>query len=114
MVCVEDYTRQRSAAQIGVRANGDLYNRPNSSTPTNLVVWSRGASDPATYASLSTFKAATGQEAAGQQLTGTGLVDGDGQLLTALSTSAVPPLPASVAAAIGFPAGSRHVGAFPH
>jgi parallel beta-helix repeat protein len=114
MLCVEDYSKQRSAAQIGVSANGDVYNRVSSSSPTNLVVWSRGASDPATYTTLNAFKAATGQEAAGQQLTGAGMVDGDGNLLTALSTSALPGLPADVAAATGFPTGSRHAGAFPH
>jgi hypothetical protein len=79
-----------------------------------LVVWSRGASDPATYTTLNAFKAATGQEAAGQQLTGAGMVDGDGNLLTALSTSALPGLPADVAAATGFPTGSRHTGAWHH
>jgi hypothetical protein len=65
MLCVEDYSHQRSAAQIGVTADGDSYIRPNSSVPKYLAVWSRGAGDPAAYTTLASFQSATGQEANG-------------------------------------------------
>ena len=72
MLCVEDYTQARSAKQIGVTANGDVYVRPNSSRPTYLVVWSRGRGDPAVYSNLTTFRAATGQERSGKLIRGAG------------------------------------------
>jgi parallel beta-helix repeat protein len=111
MLCVEDYSHQRSAAQIGVTTNSNVYNRPNTSTPNLLVVWSRGAGDPAVYSTLNAFRSATGQERAGQLINGTGAVDGNG-VVRALTNTAQP-LPAAVAQATGIPTGSRRHGAWP-
>ena len=47
LLCVEDYSHQRSAEQMGVTANGNVYARPNISTPTQLVVWSTRRREPA-------------------------------------------------------------------
>jgi parallel beta-helix repeat protein len=69
MLCLEDYSHQRSAAQIGVTANSDSYVRPNSSVPKYVAVWSRGAGDPAGFTTLSSFQSTTGQEAAGSYST---------------------------------------------
>jgi len=62
ILCVEDGSHKRSAAQMGISANGDTYIRPNPAFPQYFVVWSRGAGDPAVYYSLADFQAATGQE----------------------------------------------------
>ncbi len=112
MLCVEDYSHERSAAQIGVTANSNVYNRPSSTSPALLVVWSRGAGDPATYTTLTAFRTATGQEGAGQLINGTGAVDPNG-IVTASMTNTAQPLPAAVANATGMPAGSRRLGAWP-
>jgi parallel beta-helix repeat protein len=64
MLCVEDYSQERSAEQIGVTANGNVYLRP-SYTPRYLVLWSRGPLNPALFENLTTFRSATGQEMAG-------------------------------------------------
>ena len=69
MLCVEDYTQARSAEQMGVTANGNVYVRPNTSRPTYLVVWSRGRGNPAVYSNLTSFRAATGQEKSGKLIT---------------------------------------------
>jgi trimeric autotransporter adhesin len=66
MLCVEDYTRTRSAEQIGVTANGNIYMRRSTSRPAWVVVWSRGSADPAVYKDLTSFRNATGQEATGR------------------------------------------------
>ncbi len=42
LLCVEDYTKTRSAEQIGVTANSNVYNRATASAPRWAVVWSRG------------------------------------------------------------------------
>jgi parallel beta-helix repeat protein len=64
MLCVEDYSQQRSAEQIGVSANTNVYLRPSYS-PRYVVVWSRGPLAPALFENLTTFRSATGQEMAG-------------------------------------------------
>jgi len=111
MLCVEDYSQQRSAAQMGITANANLYYRPSASSPTNLVVWSRGAGNPAVYPDVNTFRAATGQEAMGQ------LIDGVPLLGAAVAATPIVrtglPLPAAVAQAIGVPTGTRARGVFP-
>ena len=65
LLCVEDYSHQKTAAQMGITANSNVYHRPTSSQPTWLAVWSRGPGDPAVYTTLAAFKSATGQEAPG-------------------------------------------------
>jgi parallel beta-helix repeat protein len=112
MLCVEDYSHERSAAQIGVTANSNVYNRPNTATPALLIVWSRGPGDPATYPTLTTFRTATGQEGAGQLINGTGAVDANGTV-SASTANTAQALPAAVANATGKPAGSRRLGAWP-
>jgi parallel beta-helix repeat protein len=71
LLCVEDYTHTRSAEQMGITANGNVYGRPNTSTPANVTVWSTGAGNPATFGSVTSFHAATGQEASGSEVIGT-------------------------------------------
>ena len=61
MLCVKDATQKRTAAQMGVKANGNVYNRMSSSAMA--VVWSKGAGNPAVFRSIAAFKSATGQEA---------------------------------------------------
>jgi parallel beta-helix repeat protein len=113
MICVEDTTLARSAAQIGATANGNVYNRSVSSSPTVLVVWSRAGTNPATYTSTTAFRSATGQEANGQFISGRAIVDANGKRVGSLSNTAVA-LPSSVAAVTGKPTGTRYQGAWPH
>jgi parallel beta-helix repeat protein len=70
MLCVEDYTYKRTAAQMGITANGDTYVRPSSSNPKWLVVWSNGAGNPLGFTTLTSFRSTTGQEATGQLIEG--------------------------------------------
>ncbi len=113
MLCVEDYSHQRSAAQFGITANGNIYNRTVSNLPSWLVVWSRGAGDPAVYTTLDSFRSGTGQESAGQYFGGAAIVDGAGAPITTTPNSALA-LPAAVAAAAGKATGTKHQGAWPH
>jgi trimeric autotransporter adhesin len=112
LVCVEDYSQQRSAAQIGVTSNANIYNRV-SRTPSVAVVWSRGPGNPATYATPAAFKAATGQEALGQLFDGRAVVDKYGAK-TATWTNTALALPSSIAAVTGKPTGAKYQGAWPH
>ncbi|MGZ4753634.1 MAG: right-handed parallel beta-helix repeat-containing protein [Acidimicrobiia bacterium] len=112
MLCVEDYSKQRTAEQIGVTAKGNVYNRPTATSPSWLVVWSRAAANPATFTTLAAFQAATGQEAGGQQLDGASVVDAAGNLVANLASTAVP-LPSAIGGLTGYPTGATQLGAWP-
>jgi hypothetical protein len=112
LLCVEDYSAERSAEQIGVTANGNVYNRANSSTPSWAVVWSRGAGNPAVYTGLGAFRTATGQESDGHLFDGAAVVTADGAPTSLLPASAAAlPLTEKVAEVAGLAAGTRRFGA---
>ncbi|MFT3832716.1 MAG: right-handed parallel beta-helix repeat-containing protein [Micropruina sp.] len=113
MLCVEDYSKKKSAEQMGIVANGNVYGRPSASRPTWLVVWSKGAGNPGVYTTLSAFKSATGQESRGREYVGASIVDSKLSLTSSVKSAAADiaeALPSNVATAIGQPAGSRTLG----
>ncbi|HEY3722978.1 MAG TPA: right-handed parallel beta-helix repeat-containing protein [Acidimicrobiia bacterium] len=110
MLCVEDASHERTAAQIGVTADGNLYNRSSASSPTQLVVWSKGPGNPATFLTLAAFSAATGQDTHSQLIDGTGVVDPSGLLLGA-TTAVAQALPDAIASVTGLVAGAADLGA---
>lgn len=113
VLSVVDPTRKRTAAQIGVTANGNIYNRTSASAPLRLHAWAGAAAGPIYYKTLADFRAATGQEAAGRQIDGTAVVDAQGVPTSAMPAhSTAKPLPTSIAPAVGQPAGTRHFGAW--
>lgn len=113
VLCVEDYSRQRTAEQMGISSNGNVYHRRDSATPTWLTVWSRGSANPSVFTTLAQMTAATGQERRGRELVGAAVVSAAGvptASVAALAPAVAEPLPADVAALIGRPAGSAHLG----
>lgn len=114
LLCVEDYSKQFTAEQFGISASGNLYHRNSATSPGWLVIWSRGASNPAVFDNLAAFQAGTGQEAAGRMLTGTPPSDPAGKATQVAATldAGAPPLPDTVATLIGQALGTRHFGAF--
>ena len=113
LLCVEDYSGERSAEQIGVEANSNVYNRTTTGSPRWVVVWSRGAGNPAVFTDLPGFRTSTGQEANGSIITGPAVVDPSGRPTTAMpSTSTARPLPAGIAVLADRAAGARHLGAW--
>ena len=113
VLCVEDYSKKESAAQMGVSANGNVYHRRDAATPSWLVVWSRGTTDPYVFSTLSAMTAATGQERRGREFTGSAVLSSTGvptAAVAALAPTTAEPLPADVASLIGRPAGSMHLG----
>jgi parallel beta-helix repeat protein len=115
MVCVEDHSHERSAAQMDIRLNGNAYLRRNDQTPQWLVVWSRGKGGPATFGSLAEFKASTGQEPQGiadDHGTAAAPTGGIAHTMTTRADTAARPLPEPIARLLGKPAGTRHMGAW--
>ena len=52
LLCVEDYSKQLTAEQMQVTALGNVYQRPTTSSPTWVAVWSTGAGNPKVFTTL--------------------------------------------------------------
>ncbi|OJX73150.1 right-handed parallel beta-helix repeat-containing protein [Leifsonia sp. 71-9] len=115
LLCVEDYSHQYSAAALGTKVSNTVFQRTSASKPGWLIVWSRGAGDPAVYTSLSAFQSATGQGGASSELVGPSLVTATGAL-TAATQALTGPIatapPAQVTSLAGQPGGVAHLGAW--
>jgi hypothetical protein len=114
LLCVEDYSHAYSASQLGVTAQGNVYQRADPATPAWDVIWSTGAGNPQVFTTAAAFAAATGQDTRATDVVGPAVL-GAGWVPTAAVTAAVPnaaPLSAAVAAATGRPAGSLGIGAW--
>lgn len=112
MLCAQDGERLRTAEQMGVVTNHNVYNRPDLRTPSRLVTWSRGPAAPEHYAALSPFRFDTGQETAGHQVDGAPVVTTTGRPTAAMPPSSTAlPIPADISSLTGIPSGSRHHGA---
>jgi trimeric autotransporter adhesin len=114
LLCVEDFTHQRSAAEMDVVADGNVYGRRDDGSPRWLVVWSSGGGNPKVFTTLEDFRRKTGLEVNGRVVT-TPLVDSSGhatELLATLHGTSSRPLPDAVAQVVGQPAGTKHLGVF--
>ena len=115
LLCVEDYSRQSSAEDLGMRADGNAYERPGAGAAAPAVLWAGPGGRDRAFATAVDFAAGTGQEQALVQLHGPLVMEG---ALTALPDVAAQapgtawPLPADLAALAGRPPGARHLGAF--
>jgi hypothetical protein len=115
VLCVEDYSHERTAAEMGVTSNGNVFNRAATSAPGWLTVWSRGSLDvnPAVYSSLAAHQAGTGQDRTSLGYDGTVVVGTTGLLASSIQdragTAAVG-LPSDIAALVGQPAGAKRLG----
>lgn len=116
LLCVEDYSHQYSAAQLGIRADGNVYQPSAKTPPAWTVVWSKGPGNPAVYSSLGGFTTATGQESHGLSVAATGSAlstkNGTSPTLETAANSVARPLPSKFASLANQTTGSRHLGAW--
>lgn len=116
LLCVEDYSREFTAEQLRVTAQGNVYHRVNAQQPGWAVVWSGGKSNARVYTGIAAFRAATGQEKTHLEITGPsplapGTLIANRTVQDQAGAVAVP-LPAPIAGLAGQPTGARHLGAF--
>lgn len=64
LLCVEDATHTRTAAQMDVHSNADLFARQSAARPAWLVVWSSGRGNPRTFKTFGEYRS-HGQESLG-------------------------------------------------
>jgi parallel beta-helix repeat protein len=117
VLCVEDYTHTRTAAQMGVTSNGNVFNRVNAGDPDWLTVWSRGSINvnPAVYGTLSAYRSATGQDTRSLAYDGAVVVGTSGGLSRTVQGNAgtvADPLPSSISGLVGRATGTRYLGAW--
>lgn len=115
LLCVQDTALRRTAAQIGVAADGTVYGRTAAGKPAWTATWPGGTSGTQVYATIAAFSTATGQEPHGIEFTGVPVVDATGRLtpdVAAITTLVAQPLPDDLAATLGRTSGEQHVGAW--
>lgn len=116
ILCVEDYSHQQSAEQMGIVTNGNVYQRTVASQPSWAIVWSRGAGNPAVYTSVASWTAATGQDRHSLVLDGTAaltVLRAPLARVTAAVATVAQPLPSNIAGLVGRAFGTRALGAWP-
>jgi len=118
LICVEDYSREMSAEQMGITLNSNVYNRIAQNQPSRFVIWSRADvnPNPLLFGSLSAFTSSTGQERLGVQLVGPSVLNGSGvatNAVTALAAQKATPLTSEMANLAGRSQGERHLGLWP-
>jgi len=115
VLCVEDYSHQRSAAQMQITSDGNVLQRTSATKPVWLVVWSRGPGNPAVYTTLREYAAASGQDGqslsvdSGQALSG---IAAPVAAVTSAASRVAHPLSSQIAALLGKTAGDRSLGAW--
>ena len=114
LLCVEDYSHQRSAAQMNIQSDGNVFQRPSASAPKWAVVWSRGTGNPQVFTSIKDFASGTGRDRQSYAVDGAAVLK-DRKTLTAavadLEATVALPIPAAIAEQTGIPAGTRQLGA---
>ncbi|RFS84678.1 DUF1565 domain-containing protein [Actinomadura spongiicola] len=111
LLCVTDHTGERSAGQMNLTVNGNVYVRPDGSAPSTLVLWTKNS-----FADLGRFRSVTGQERRGAYHGTAGAAQPDGFLAPSAAGPAdqnvALPLPADIARLLDKRTGVRHVGAW--
>lgn len=115
LLCVEDYSHQTLASQMGISADSNLYHRRSATNPQWIVVWARekGIRDPYVFRSLAEATTRTGQERRGRELTGESILDSANDLVPRaqeLTEAVAEPMPAPIAARLGWTAGVKTLG----
>ncbi|GAA4422114.1 hypothetical protein GCM10023169_16030 [Georgenia halophila] len=113
LLCVEDFSGRWTAAEMDVTALGNVYQRPDDTSPRWIVVWSRRNEDPYVFRSVAAFRRTVYQEDTGAELTGISALSEGLQplpVLERLDGYVAQPLPEELAELVGRPEGDRHLG----
>jgi parallel beta-helix repeat protein len=111
----ESWDRKFTGNELVAYSNGNVFSQAAVGTPKYAAVWGRRDAYAVNYANFADFVRATGRDTASYHHLGGSPVDSSFRPVSAISSrhaTTGQPLPASVAAKIGQPAGVRHLGAF--
>lgn len=114
VLCVEDGSHQRSAAQMGIAPESNVYVRADN-LPRWLIVWSSGVGDPDVFTTLGAFRTGTGRERLGVDTTApvVSAHGGASDQLLSWGEDRASAIPDDVADMIGVPTSLRRIGVIP-
>lgn len=111
-VLVDDLQDLRTAAQMGVTTDGNLYHRAGPTSPANLACLAAGAKGFVTYKTLSALRTGTGADQASRLVEGSAILKPDGSFAATLSAATVGvAVPTTIAPLLGVSTGWVGVGA---
>jgi parallel beta-helix repeat protein len=114
VLCVEDGSHQRSAAQMGIAPESNVYVRADN-LPRWLIVWSSGVGNPDVFTTLGAFRTATGRERLGVHTTSpvVSAHGGASDQLLSWGEDRASAIPDDVADMIGVRTSLRRIGVIP-
>jgi len=115
LLCVEDYSRAFSAAQMAITSDGNIYHRASAGLPQYTAIWAQGSANALGSRTLDGFVKETGQDAHSVEITGSPVLNADRMLVPLIAGRAPQiglPLPAAIARIAGVSAAGRSVGAW--
>lgn len=115
LLCVEDYSRAFSAAQMAITSDGNIYHRASAGFPQYTAIWAQGSANALGSRTLDGFVKETGQDAHSVEITGSPVLNADRMLVPLIAERAPQiglPLPATIARIAGVSAAGRSVGAW--
>ncbi len=115
VVCVDDFSKNLTGAQMVTRSEGNLYQRTSATAPKVFAYWSKGAAGGSqVFSNLADFARSTGRDSQSRLVEGTAVLDSTYRLTSAvasLQTSITVTVPSTISAVSGITAGSRPLGA---
>lgn len=111
LMCFDGYM---VASSMGIKTNGNVYNRASTASPSVMVYWSTGRSTADRYANLAAYTSKTGNDAGGRHIDGPAVVTSAGVPTAQLpaASAVAQPLPSDLATLIGRAAGVKRLGAW--
>ena len=89
-LCVEDFSGEFAAEDLGVVSQSNLYARQPDEASAWLAVWSRAPLAPLTFVSLADFRGSTGQEIGSREVFEDGLLTPAGRIIGDLRPADLP------------------------
>lgn len=113
VVCVNDWSKEFSGAQMISFTEGNLYHRPSASSTTHFAQWANAKNGTVRYATMSAWVSATGRGKTSKAVEGASVLGSDLRLtanIAGTQSQIATPIPTAVAAVSHLTAGARVVG----
>lgn len=113
LICVRDWSREFTGANMVSRADGNVYHRPTAAAIKSMVLWSLGKAGTTAYTSFTTYVSSTGRDKTSTFVDGGTLVDAEVRILSARApglTAKAAVIPAAISDLSGLKPGTRAVG----
>lgn len=114
VVCVNDWSREFSGAQMIAQSTGNIYHRASASATQHFAQWAAKSSGTARYSSFSAYKDAASRDAGSRAVEGSSVLSSGLKLLstfTSSQSSYAAAIPSTVAVKSSLSQGTKLIGA---